>query len=337
MESAEHPPQLHFAMSDASQVGEARRGAALIAKRLGLDEHAAGQLALAVTELGTNILKHAGTGHLLVRPVASRGVTGVEVLALDKGPGIGNLAESLRDGHSTAGSPGNGLGALARLSPEFEVFSQAGRGAALRVVVWPRGPHGRSSEQAMICVAKRTEEVCGDNWRLSVDAGRQTLVVADGLGHGADAAIAARAAVETAAANPALAPAPMIEAIHDALRQTRGAAGAVVTLDPRAGEGRYCGVGNIACTVVQVDGKSRSLVSHNGILGHQMRRVQEFPFDFPPKALLIAHSDGLSARWSLSSYPGLASRHPGLIAAVLFRDAARESDDATVVVLRNSE
>ena len=47
------------------------------------------------------------------------------------------------------------------------------------------------------------------------------------------------------------------------------------------------------------------------------------------------HSDGISARWSLDDYPGLVRRHPGVVAGLLYRDFQRESDDATVIVVRH--
>src|SRR6186713_834156 len=108
--------QLVFPIEEASQVGNARRAATELASRLSFDVEQAGKLALAVTEASTNILKHARQGRVLLRPIDNRPAIAIELLALDRGPGIGNLAASLRDGHSTAGTPGTGLGALARLS-----------------------------------------------------------------------------------------------------------------------------------------------------------------------------------------------------------------------------
>jgi len=53
---------------------------------------------------------------------------------------------------------------------------------------------------------------------------------------------------------------------------------------------------------------------------------------WPPGARLVMHSDGVSARWRIDSYPGLASLHPALLAGVIVRDFARERDDVTVLV-----
>ena len=129
--------------------------------------------------------------------------------------------------------------------------------------------------------------------------------------------------------------AALMERMHLALRPTRGAAAAVADVDVAARVVRYAGVGNIAATVWGPDG-SRSLVSHNGIVGHEMRKVQRFEVPLPPRGLLVMHSDGIATRWQLEKYPGLALRDPAVVAAVLYRDFCRGRDDATVVVARET-
>jgi hypothetical protein len=99
-------------------------------------------------------------------------------------------------------------------------------------------------------------------------------------------------------------------------------------------QGSFAGVGNIACRVESGQTR-RQLVSHNGTLGHMMRRVQQFDFPLPVGALLIFHSDGLATHWNLADYSGLAGRHPSVIAGVLYRDHERGRDDVTVLVVRN--
>ena len=328
--------QRAFFIEDASGVGEARRHASATARELGFSVERAGAVALAVTEAGTNIVKHAQRGTLLVQPVVDGEARGIELFALDRGPGIANLAACLRDGQSTAGSAGIGLGALSRLSAAFDVYSHGGAGTALRCLLWAGQAPQPSAEIEFggVCVPLRGETVAGDDWHLHGARGRYVLLVVDGLGHGPEAAEAAAAA--TAAVQRAFerTPAEQIQTAHAAMRSTRGAAAAIVELKPSTGVGTFCGIGNIGC-FVRAEGKSRSLASHNGILGHQMRTVQEFSFPFPPRALLYAYSDGLTSRWDPSTYPGLESRHPALVAATLYRDHNRGRDDATLAVVRN--
>jgi anti-sigma regulatory factor (Ser/Thr protein kinase) len=102
------PLPSHFLIEDQSQVGNARRGAMELATLLGFDREQAGKVGIAATESASNILKHAQRGQVLVQPLHSDGLDGVEIIALDKGPGIADVAASLRDGHSTRGTMGEG-------------------------------------------------------------------------------------------------------------------------------------------------------------------------------------------------------------------------------------
>jgi hypothetical protein len=124
-----------------------------------------------------------------------------------------------------------------------------------------------------------------------------------------------------------------MQRMHLALRGTRGAAVAVAEINVNACELRFTGVGNIAGSILH-EGTSRGVISHNGIVGHEMRKVQEFSYPFPSGALLIMHSDGLASHWRLDQYAGLAQRHPALIAGVLYRDHKRPRDDVTVLAVR---
>lgn len=328
--------QLRIAIEDRSSVAEARREAAALGGACGFDETVAGELALAVTEAATNVVKHATRGELLLRHLTSDGTAGVEVIALDKGPGIPNITESLRDGHSTAGSPGTGLGTLQRMTSGLEIYSRPGSGTIVRFEVWPRGPRSSSPSAGAVCLPKGGEAACGDGWAVIGDARQRVFFVVDGLGHGADAAAAARAALAAAAKHASRPPGDIMAAVDAALRSTRGAAASVAVVQPALGLCTYCGVGNIAASI-HANGTARSMVSHNGILGHQVRKIQEFQYPFPRGALCIIHSDGLATRWSLDAYPGLELRHPALIAAALYRDHSRGRDDVTVLALRNEQ
>jgi len=128
----------------------------------------------------------------------------------------------------------------------------------------------------------------------------------------------------------------MVEALHLALRTTRGAVAAVVEIDLALSQIKISGVGNISAAVLFPEG-SRRLVSLNGSVGRDVRRIQEFAYPWPEGALLIMHSDGLDTHWNLDQYPGLSVRHPSLIAGMLYRDHCRGNDDVTVLVARREE
>ncbi len=327
---------LALSVTEVSQVGEARRRAAALAQDLGFPESVRGRLALIVTEAAGNLVKHATAGgEVLVRAVEREGVRGIEVLSLDKAPGMADVGRSMQDGHSTAGSPGTGLGAISRLADDFQIHSAPGLGTALLARLWVRPPPRLPLEVGVVSLSMPGEEVCGDGWAVRQRAGRSFLLVVDGLGHGFGAAEASRAAVERFRAPSLDSPAEMIEALHAALRGTRGAAVAAVEIDLEQRRARFAGIGNISGSIHSPDG-SQSMVSHHGIVGHQIRKVQEFSYEWPEEALLVLHSDGLTERWSLPAYSGLATRDAALVAGVLYRDFARRTDDATVLVAREA-
>jgi anti-sigma regulatory factor (Ser/Thr protein kinase) len=328
--------QFHFLLDERSQVGGARRAAIELATTLEFDEAQAGKVGLAVTECATNVLKHAGTGRLMVRTLRGPGRGGIEIMALDKGPGIADIASSLRDGQSTSGTLGGGLGALSRMSERFEVFTLPGRGTVVRLEIWPAGvaPAVPAIEHGGICVPMHGERVCGDGWGVEFHRDQALVLVADGLGHGVNAHEAANAATDALTANPESEPHDLIMTCHGALARTRGAAVAVARLFASGERGAFAGVGNIVCRIEGTTA-NRHLVSYSGIVGHTLRKLQEFAFPWPTGALLVLHSDGLGTHWDFKDYPGLTTRHPALIAAVLYRDYDRGRDDSSVVVLRN--
>jgi anti-sigma regulatory factor (Ser/Thr protein kinase) len=325
------------AVADETQPGEARRVASGMARLLGFDETSAGRVALVATEVATNIVKHGGGGEILIRPLQQDDERGIELLGLDKGPGIANLTESRVDGVSRSGSAGTGLGAIARMADEHDIYSQPGRGTAVLARIWqnrPSAPRRTRLEVAGVCVAKPGENTCGDGWAVTKDASGAVVLLADGLGHGPEAAEAAREAIRIFGKHTSEGPAAILKVTHDALRSTRGAAVAIADIDCDSGMVTFSGIGNIAGAVLASD--RRNMVSQNGTLGHTVRTISEFTYAWAPDALVILNSDGLQSQWSLNAYPGIAVRDASLIAAVLYRDFNRGRDDATVVVAKTA-
>jgi anti-sigma regulatory factor (Ser/Thr protein kinase) len=319
-----------------------RRAALALAAGLSFDEVSAGNVALVVTEAATNLLKHAGGGQMILRSLESGGAAGIEMLALDKGPGIGDSGRCFQDGYSTAGTPGTGLGAIARLSSTHEIYSRPDQGTVLMAQIWKRAPASAPTVAptrfpvAAISIPLPGEKESGDGWIFQETGRCARITLADGLGHGTLAADAARAAIRTAR-EQLHEPAPaLLERIHGALRPTRGAAVAVAEIDSPARILRFTGIGNIAGVIVPESGPVRRLVSHAGTAGHELRKIQEYTYPWDSGSLLVMHSDGLQTQWSFDRYPGLVQRHPSLIAGVLYRDYTRRRDDVTVVVAREA-
>jgi anti-sigma regulatory factor (Ser/Thr protein kinase) len=321
--------------TDLTQAGNARRQALSLAAEMDFDELRQGQLGIVVTEAAGNIAAHAGAGEIILSAWTYEGRSGIDMLALDKGQGIQNLSSALQDGYSTAGTPGNGLGAMSRLASIFQVYSSAGNGTAVFARVLQRADQTESESQpyrmSAISIPIHGESVCGDAWSTARGSGRTLYIVADGLGHGPVAAEAAVEAVRVFHLYAHYAPEQLLIELHAALGKTRGAAVSVAEILHDKRVLNYAGAGNIVAAICS-GGKTRSMVSMNGTVGHSVGKIQQFSYPWEPESMLIMHSDGLATKWNVEQYPGLASRHPALLAGVLFRDFCRKRDDATILV-----
>lgn len=342
---------------ESSQVGEARRIAQALAKRLKFNETEQATVGIIVTELATNLVRHAQYGQLLLQAIEKNNIVGIEILALDKAPGMVNVSECLRDGFSTIGTSGNGLGAIKRLASFFDIYSVVGQGTAIVAQVFgqegvggvgdvgtfslspsqvPRVKASSSKSRLQVgalCLPKPGEEVSGDAWAIVEAGDRTSILVSDGLGHGLLAAQASLQAVQIFQENIHSSPQEIVEAAHRGLRSTRGVAMAVTQINHATGTIRYAGVGNISAAVVSSE-ESYRMISYNGTVGYEARKIRELTYQWYPAATLIMHSDGLGTQWRLDRYPGLLAKHPSLIAGILYRDFHRGHDDVTVVVAR---
>jgi anti-sigma regulatory factor (Ser/Thr protein kinase) len=326
-------------VTESSQVSEARRQCMMVARDANFSETDAGRVAIVAVELASNVVKHGRGGELLVDIFEDAGGKGIELLAVDKGPGITDLDECLRDGYSSAGTPGTGLGAVVRLSQTHAIFSRPGLGTAVlaRLQQSPVSlKNGSTPPWGAVCLPKPGEEAHGDGWAaVGLPGIGCILMVADGLGHGPGAADASAQAARIFMKRTFDGPGAIVEAIHDGLRSTRGAAVAVARIDLLRSVVTFAGLGNIA-GVLAVGPMVRRMVSHNGTAGHTAHRIKEFEYPFASReqSVVILHSDGVGSAWTLDRYPGLATLHPALMAAVIYRDFNRGRDDATVLVAK---
>jgi anti-sigma regulatory factor (Ser/Thr protein kinase) len=330
--SSAHDRQAGFHIGEPSEIATARRAACDLARTLGFNETVIGEVAIVVTEAGTNITKYAGDGEILLRKaVRHDGASGIEILAIDKGPGIAHLSRAMRDGHSTAGSYGIGLGTMERLADRFDIYTAAGQGTAICLSFWrkPDAGFAPGCDIGVVSLPVAGETMPGNAWAARRVGPKLTVLLADGLGHGPLAATAFEAACLTLADAPGTA-GQAIHQAHQALQHARVAAIGVACLADGENDMTFAGIGNIAGCIL-INGKTHRLISHNGIAGGRLR---EFASPWSSDALLIMHSDGIRSRWDLDLYPGLALLSPALIAAVLYRDFNRGNDDVTVLVCR---
>jgi anti-sigma regulatory factor (Ser/Thr protein kinase) len=324
-----------IAIHDRSSVGEARRISTQMAERAKLPPAELGRVPLIVTELATNLLAHAQGGEIVLRLLPNETAPGLEIIALDRGPGIGDVSLCLADGYSRGGTRGCGLGAVRRLSTDFDIHSMQPAGTVVISRVRSSGPDPCPGEFSAICVPAPGETECGDGWSLRQVGDRLAAIVVDGLGHGPLAAAAAKQALAVFDEQWFPTPADYLAAADAAMRSTRGAALAIAQIDLGARELHYAGVGNIAARILNfAANRQQSLISHGGIVGAGLRKVQQFDYRWQEGDLLVMHSDGLNERWNLGTYVGLAQSDVAVIAGMVYRDAKRKRDDATVLAAR---
>lgn len=322
-------------LEEDSGVGAARRAGQQLAERLGFPEPGRSELAVAVTELATNVVRHAGHGTVVLRPLREVNPPGIEVVALDQGPGIRDVAAAMADGFSTAGTLGIGLGAVARFADTWDVYSRPGAGTVVCATYRggrPRGAPGPRQDVAALVRPMTGESEVGDAYAVRHEGSVRSLLLVDGLGHGPLAAQAARAAVRLFGGLPAgTPPGEALAELHRGLARTRGAAAAVVGIDGDSRGVRFAGIGNVSAFVVAPD-QRRGMVSLPGILGQQVRAVREYGYDLPYGAAVVLHTDGVSDKWSPNRYPSILSHLPPCLGGVLLRDFGVRRDDAGVLV-----
>jgi anti-sigma regulatory factor (Ser/Thr protein kinase) len=328
------PPQDRrwLRVEDASAVAACRTAAMGLADRLGFPAPRVDQLGLAVTEAASNLYKHAEQGALWLGVNRDGDPPGIDLVTIDAGPGLPDVTAALRDGHSTAGTLGIGLGAIRRLSDFSDLYSRPGHGTALAVRFTPAKTGAPASPRWAGLIRPITGETeCGDAYAAAATADTITAVLCDGLGHGPLAATAAAEGVAAFLADPSGDPAALLGRVHRRMSGTRGGAVGVVQLG--GGIARFSGLGNVAASSLG-QGRRKSMISIPGIAGLQARTIRQFEYELPPGAAVILHSDGISARWEAAALPGLETRDPLLIAAVLLGAAGIHRDDAGILVLK---
>lgn len=315
---------------DPSAVGAVRRRAVELAEEAGFDSFMIGQTAVAVSEAVSNLVKHAMQGSVMVRLHPEAPAT-VELIALDRGPGMADVTRALRDGYSTSGTLGIGLGAIARIATGYDVHSLPGKGTVLALHFTAEQADRPPLRASGLTRPIGEETVCGDGYAIAETETATTLLVCDGLGHGHIAAQVSQRAVELFLEMHEQEPVEIVRRLHAGLSGTRGGAVAVARVE-RDGV-LYAGLGNVSGWVAHAEGR-QGMVSVPGIAGYQGGRLRQFAYELPGYATVILHTDGLTDRWDPAATPGLFARTPAVVAAGLMREAGSRRDDACVVTAR---
>lgn len=322
-------------IQEPSAVAEARRRARRTANAIGLNSIKVEHAAIVATEIAQNVLRHGGGGQLLVEVFGAPSLERLHIVGYDEGPGIERIDRMMRDGETTKGSPGTGLGAMKRLADRIDIFSQPGETV---VAAEFRRQAVRASDpcdHAGLKLAYPGERRCGDVVAARSAGEECFYFLADGLGHGAKAAIAALAARKAFFEATGKDPADILTQISDAIAGTRGAVGAVVAMNRSNNTLRYAGIGNVSSILVQ--GKTiRRLAVRDGLLGGRRSSPHEETVDIGDNTVLLMHSDGLTTLRTLDELTSLMQRSAPVIAASLLARFVRGRDDASILVARAS-
>lgn len=335
---------------DEAQVGAARRAVHEYAARLGFTEKELAEIDIVVQELGTNAATYATQNSRLHYTNTLGRATGLELFYWDTGPGIYNIDRAVRDGVSTSGSLGTGLGAIQRLMDQFDLYStvrttsrlslQAARrtthGTAVMARKWKAGTRQDAFAMKRVGVWSRPhpgEQINGDAYFIMTQGASTLFAVIDGLGHGQGARQASDTALESLSDWTGEPLDEVFQAVHGALRATRGAVMSAIVINDAREEMQYAGVGNVSVRVYNTPEQVTPIPTH-GTLGARMGRVRVWKQKWSEDSVAVMASDGLSESWDIKSYPNLLERNPQILAGILMRDYGRTNDDATVLVAK---
>ena len=333
-----------FAVPDRSYASLTKKDITRLAESFALSEGAVGKVNIIVSEMLSNLEKHTIQGGELLVKAIGKPIKGIEIISLDNGPGMADPGRMMEDGVSTFGSAGEGLGAIKRQSDVFDLYSQPQIGTVIVTQVYKTAKSIPAAamryEVGSIMVPKPKEVDCGDGYAVIHHERGVYLLALDGLGHGTHAQEAAQLAVKTFCEIPMPDPAMALRLIHAGIRRTRGAVGFAASIDLNLNKLSYCGIGNIAGKLFSTDSSLgnipyKNVISYNGILGHNVPGTfNNQSLEWNRNKVLIVHSDGLKSRWDLSRYPNLHRHSPTTIAAVLYKDHSRQTDDTLVLVCK---
>jgi anti-sigma regulatory factor (Ser/Thr protein kinase) len=325
-----------FLISDSVTANAAQQCARRMATALGFSETASEEIALAVAELGSNLVKHAGSGTLALTALGEGKRTGIEVETSDTGPGISDVEKTFTDGYSTSGSLGYGLGAVNRLMDDVDIHSMPGSGTHMICRRWIR--EGREHEEGRLwdvgvftrsrgCATENGDAFVVKRWEHELLIG-----IIDGLGHGEFAQKAALAAQQYVQSHDGQPLDKIFVGVGRACKATRGVVMALARFKSLT-QLQFASIGNIEVRA-WCGGERMPFVCKRGFLGTQETRVGVQEFSWSPEWLLVLHSDGLRTHWQWGDFPGIENEPAQAVASRLMRKLATEHDDATVLAVR---
>lgn len=325
-----------YKIDDRSLIAFIKREIHNLALQIGFTPHRAAETDIIVAELTSNLIKYANGGELLYRAHLENDQNQIEIYCLDKGVGFENVAKIMNDGYSSSNTLGHGLGSIKRLSNDFQIYSIRNWGCVQYVKICERlditlPPLKSCLNYTTIAVNYPGEKLCGDGYYVKHSNKGFQIFVGDGLGHGESANEAVEAAIKVFRQTIEWEPANILREIHTKVKKTRGLVATIASVDYKSEVWNICGIGNIN-TRIYNGLENKTYTPYNGIIGHNIpRTLNSTIVPYKKHQIIIMHSDGLRTRWSLNDLTSIFKQSPGIIAASLFKENIRGTDDATIL------
>lgn len=325
-------------ISNAGEVIAIRRIAKEMAHDIGFDECTREEISLVVSELASNIIKYTKRGIITISPVCNEQCEGIMIEAEDDGEGF-NEYTALKDGVSTSGTLGVGLGAVNRLMDEFDILQRENHTGTR--IVCKRWLHDNSNhgehcpfEFGVFSRPKPNESTNGDTFIIKNIYGATLVGVIDGVGHGVlanHAANAARQYIERHAESPLQ---DIFRGVERACSATRGVVMALVVLDWKKSTFRYASVGNIEAKIFSYKHEKPKFLVRRGIVGKQAPSPVVTENNWHSGDMLVLHSDGISAHWNWNNFASYLNHPAQVISEEIFNVMQKNHDDATIVIVK---
>jgi anti-sigma regulatory factor (Ser/Thr protein kinase) len=335
-----NPSHISFNANDRSYLAIVKKEIHQLAVQAALGQKKINEIDILVSELGSNLIKHASGGEILAGILPAAEGAALELIGIDNGPGIPDLVRMMKDGASTTQTLGHGLGSIRRFSDHFEIYSQKHWGTILLSRIYAEGAPKKNDRTPhlslrSLVISKPGELVSGDGcYSFTGENGTVKLLVADGLGHGAEANRAVREAIAAFKTFDSDSPAEILRHLHSALKKTRGIVGTVVLVDPVQKTWKLCGIGNISTRLSGFQ-QPKGYLSYNGIIGHNMpHTLNDQELSQNEYQQIVLCSDGIRSRWEHARLPDLHKQDLIVQAAALYKDFGRKTDDMSIIIGR---
>src|SRR5919205_939377 len=138
-------PHVSFNAADRSYFAILKKEIHALAIEAHFSTKKVGEVDIIVAEMVSNVVKHAGGGQLLVKPITENSVNGIEIICIDNGKGMTDVSRMMMDGVSTTNTLGGGLGSIKRLSDKFQIYTLKNWGTIILSRIFKTAPRATST------------------------------------------------------------------------------------------------------------------------------------------------------------------------------------------------